>query len=125
MWGDAARPADSGDVIRGGGAFLVERGFVTVAVGRGVTVDLVGPVKAVVEDAGTVRLRSGLLAAEVTEAGHGFRVVTEDADVLDLGTAFLVKKDFGSGTQVRVTAGRVEAALVDEAGRTVKVLDLV
>ncbi|MEM1063844.1 MAG: FecR domain-containing protein, partial [Planctomycetota bacterium] len=118
-------PPVLGEILRDGAGIKIEDGFLTVTLGDGVKLDVVGPTKMTVENDGRVRLRAGLVAGRVGEAGRGFTVATEDADVVDLGTRFLVHKDQSVGTVVRVEEGRVEARLKDRAGSAVRVVDLV
>ncbi|MEM7811369.1 MAG: FecR domain-containing protein [Planctomycetota bacterium] len=122
-WG--GDPSELGAVVRAGGTLSLEDGFVTVRLKNGVTVDVIGDTEAVFESELDVALRSGLLAADVGLNGRGFTVGTEDADVVDLGTRFLVGKNFSSGTHVRVDEGLVEAWLKDEDGSIRSVVELI
>ncbi|MEM1063190.1 MAG: FecR domain-containing protein, partial [Planctomycetota bacterium] len=125
VWADGAGPLGVDDAIDADRVIELTEGFVTVEVGRDVSIDLVGPVRARIDAERIVRLDEGLLAGVVGPAGRGFTVTTEDATVVDLGTRFQVHKDRASGTQVRVTSGRVEATLRRDDGGDAKVLDLV
>ncbi|MEM1062965.1 MAG: hypothetical protein AAGJ97_11625, partial [Planctomycetota bacterium] len=120
----ASEPAAGGDAFGVGAGFAVESGFVSLDLGRDVRLDLVGPAQMRVDGPDRVWLSSGLVAGTVGPDGRGFMVRTEDADVVDLGTEFVVHKNYTVGTRVDVRSGRVEARLKDESGRTVKIVEL-
>ncbi|MEM7809968.1 MAG: hypothetical protein AAF532_00620 [Planctomycetota bacterium] len=120
--GDTKR---NGQAIRKRDSVAVESGFVTIELPGDVVVDLVGPGHVRFDATDRVWLKRGRLAASVGLAGVGFTVGTEDADIVDLGTAFQVHKDFSLGTQLRVTEGSVQTRLKDDAGNVVQFLDLV
>ncbi|MEM1061075.1 MAG: FecR domain-containing protein [Planctomycetota bacterium] len=122
---DAGWQGSAGDVVRVGDVIGLESGFVTLELGDDVVVDFVGATRARVRSAALVELRAGLVAGRVGPRGTGFTVRTEDAEVVDLGTRFLVHKNFESGTQVRVTEGAVSTRLLDRDGATTRVVDLV
>lgn len=58
-----------------------------------------------------LHLDAGKVVAVVPREAIGFRVVTPDAHIIDLGTEFGVKVDEGRDTEVHVFKGKVEASL--------------
>ncbi|MEM1063589.1 MAG: hypothetical protein AAGJ97_14790, partial [Planctomycetota bacterium] len=86
--------------------------------------DLIGPVRATFVDEETVELKTGLLAGRVLTRGQGLKVVTDDAEIVDIGTEFLVREDATLGTQVHVISGRVDATLRGDDGRGVQKVEL-
>ncbi|MCM8537710.1 MAG: FecR domain-containing protein [Lentisphaeraceae bacterium] len=59
-----------------------------------------------VREAGEIFLEKGNINCEVSELGHGFRILTEDSEITDLGTAFQVEA--GETTKVHVLDGEIE-----------------
>ncbi|MEM1062567.1 MAG: FecR domain-containing protein, partial [Planctomycetota bacterium] len=112
------------DVVRVGDVLALTKGFLSIEIGPGATLDVVAPAKVRVLSDRAVWLGRGLIAAAVGPAGHGFEVRTDDAVIVDLGTRFQVHKDESYGTQLRVTEGKVLATLKDDDGRDVKRLEL-
>ncbi|MEM1063019.1 MAG: FecR domain-containing protein [Planctomycetota bacterium] len=113
-----------GQIIRLGDSLNIDDGFITIETTHGVSVDLAGPVKANFTGEDVLNLASGLVSAHVGTTGHGFTVRTEDADVIDRGTEFIVSKDFSEGTQVHVMDGHVDAILKDRDGVQKRVVEL-
>jgi Concanavalin A-like lectin/glucanases superfamily/FecR protein len=73
------------------------------------TVVIEAPAKFQVLDAKTLRVDSGRLTAHVEDGKQGLRVITPDANVLDLGTRFAVDVIAGQRSEVHVFEGKVEA----------------
>ncbi|MEM1062517.1 MAG: FecR domain-containing protein [Planctomycetota bacterium] len=118
------KAAEIGDIVRVGEFVRIDSGFATVRLGTGVTADLIAPVRVRFDRGGDIRLFRGSISAEVGESGHGFAVRTDDTDVVDLGTKFVIHKDAANGTSVSVQKGRVEARLKDNDGQIVRVIEL-
>lgn len=90
-------------------------GFVRLAAGmakidftNGASVTVTGPVDFEIVDAMNTRLHSGSLSANIPDTAHGFEVLTEAAQVVDLGTAFGVSVSDNGVTDIAVFEGKVE-----------------
>jgi hypothetical protein len=94
-----------------GQSFELPRGFVELDFRQAdATVVIEGPAKFRVEDARTLRVESGRIAAHVRDGRQGLHVVTPHASVVDLGTRFGVDVTKGRGSEVHVFEGRVTAS---------------
>ena len=103
----ASKSFESGDGI---GAELValEAGLVRLDFPMGVRLTVEGPVVLEVISESEVRLQEGALTAHVPPEGIGFRVYTDQAEVIDLGTTFGVSISEEGETDVKVYEGEVE-----------------
>lgn len=93
----------------------INAGFVRLSLGmakidftNGASVTVIGPVDFEIVDAMNTRLLFGSLSANIPESAHGFEVLTEAAQVVDLGTAFGVSVSEDGVTDVAVFEGKVE-----------------
>jgi ferric-dicitrate binding protein FerR (iron transport regulator) len=93
----------------------VQQGLIQLLFDDGVEVTLEGPARYELIGPGRTRLYRGLLAATVPPGAEGFRVNTDAADVIDLGTAFAIKSDRQGNTLVAVFDGNVEVKRADAA----------
>ena len=59
-----------------------------------------------VNNEGEIFLEKGNVNCEVSEFGHGFKILTADSEIVDLGTAFQVEA--GDTTKVHVIDGEIE-----------------
>lgn len=98
----AFRPIASGD------GFKQVDGTSELLFRNGVHLKLSGPSELEVLSGTEVRLRSGQLQADVGPSGKGFRVLTETADVIDLGTVFGIQATPSGKTDVIVFQGEVK-----------------
>ena len=96
----------------------LEAGEVTVRLGSGVELTLLGPSELRAYDAMRVRLLSGRLLADVPPEAVGFMVATDELEMWDLGTVFGVAATCGM-SDVFVFQGRVQVN--EAAGGTVDV----
>src|SRR5690606_6534244 len=71
-----------------------------------------------------VQLEHGIVKALVGKGGEGFIIRTPQAEVVDLGTEFLVSHDPIAGTDVNVRQGRTKASLLDKHGVPLNVIEL-
>ncbi|QDT67044.1 FecR family protein [Calycomorphotria hydatis] len=113
-----------GDVLRAGALLILNNGAATLELSNGTVVNLVAPVSALLRHDMHMTLAEGVLAANVPEQAHGFTVQTDDAEIIDLGTEFLVEKISGKGTHLLVREGMVEARLLDEQEQPTRILRL-
>jgi hypothetical protein len=100
--GDRAVPLFPGDHVRRSSGDTVLR-FV-----NGVAVSLEGKADLELISAMKVRLHSGQIQTDVGEAGRGFTVLTDSADVVDLGTVFGVGVTPSQETNVVVFDGVID-----------------
>lgn len=112
-----------GQVLRKGGIVNLDSGVATIHMPH-VVLDIVGPAKVRMKSASQVYLQSGIVKLLVGKGGEGFTVLTEDAEIVDLGTEFLVEHNPKTGTQVNVRRGRTKASLLNRHGLPVNVLEL-
>ncbi|QDT66304.1 FecR family protein [Calycomorphotria hydatis] len=122
QWKDVS--LNPGDLIRQGDILHLEQGMATLELNSGATVDLIAPASVTIRHDMHVTLWDGLLSSRVPERAHGFTVRTVDAEVVDLGTEFVVDRTRDTETNVIVKSGRVETRLLDVAGNIVEAIDL-
>ncbi|QDT65424.1 FecR domain-containing protein [Calycomorphotria hydatis] len=113
-----------GETIRQAQPLVLNQGRARVELFNDVQLDLISPVAVTVSQLERIALLSGAVSVTVSEKGHGFTVKTADADIVDLGTQFLVDRTENEGTRVIVKKGRVQAKLLDDEGIALHVLDL-
>jgi len=89
-----------------------------------VLVDVVGPAKVRLTGERELSLMSGTLMANVQPGGEGFKIQTPDAEVVDLGTEFLVSYEPQRGTDVSVRRGRAQVKLIDRQSHPAMFLEL-
>ena len=85
-------------------------GFVRLQFDSGVEVTLQGPAEYEFISHEQTRLSEGRLTASVPPGGEGFRVVTPNAEITDLGTAFGLELDATGASLVSVFSGEVAVA---------------
>ena len=106
VWaGDGVTP-QSGDSLAPGDFHLIS-GLVQILFYDGARVAIEGPAEFTLINSGGMSISSGRLIAEVAPQAIGFRVVTPQATITDLGTAFCmeVTEDL---TELHVIEGRTE-----------------
>ena len=91
-------------------------GWLRLELPKGVVFDIYGPAKGRFLSAERFELDEGRLNVDVGPAGKGFTVVTEHADIVDLGTQFGVDVGGDSRAQVAVFSGEVEVYSREDAG---------
>ncbi|TLD68885.1 hypothetical protein FEM03_20660 [Phragmitibacter flavus] len=96
------------DLARGqrlqGANGLLELGF-----RNGARVVLEGPFDVELRDETEIYLRQGRISVRCPSSAYGFKVVTEQAEVVDLGTEFCVSLEEEGKMEVHVLEGAVEA----------------
>ncbi|HWL07109.1 MAG TPA: FecR domain-containing protein [Planctomicrobium sp.] len=112
-----------GHVLHTGKTLSIDEGVISVQLPH-VLLDLIGPAQLKLDAKGQVQLQQGTLTARVQPGGEGFKVITPDAEVVDLGTEFLVKYEAGQGTQVSVRRGRAQVSLLNTQRQPTKTLEL-
>lgn len=95
--------------------FVLREGMAEVTFEDGSTVLIEAPATFQATGPNGMRLVEGRLAAHVPPSGQGFKVVTPQMTVIDLGTEFGVEVDRSTGTAVDVFTGRVIAESSSEA----------
>lgn len=112
-----------GHVLRTGKTLAIDEGIISLQL-QNVLLDLIGPAELKLAAMNQVQLQQGTLTARVLPGGEGFTVKTPDAEVIDLGTEFLVRYDSREGTDVSVRRGRAQASLLNPQGEPVRMLEL-
>lgn len=102
----------------------LDTGAVKVRLGSGVVLDLFGPLDGTLESSMRLRLVHGRLNAKVSPSGHGFTVVTDHGEIVDLGTRFGVDVS-GDEASVAVFDGevKVESSGNADMGKSLKVFE--
>jgi len=112
-----------GEILHAGKTLFVDAGVISVQLPN-VLVDLIGPAELKFVAENQVHLKQGTLAAHVLPGGKGFTVLTSDAEVVDLGTEFLVQYKEEQGTNVAVRQGRAQVRLLNAQGQPTRLLEL-
>tara|TARA_R110000850_G_scaffold30703_1_gene84818 strand:+ start:2446 stop:3828 length:1383 start_codon:yes stop_codon:yes gene_type:complete len=86
----------------------IHQGLIRLDFDHGATMTVEGPAEFEVRDEMLVLFECGVATFEVPELAKGFTVLTPDADVVDLGTAFGLSRSDGGETDVCVFEGEVE-----------------
>lgn len=97
----------SGDPLGIGDLRLIS-GTIQIEFLSGVRLLVRGPADLELRGASEVLLREGTASCFVTEMGRGFRIVTGDMEVIDVGTAFSIDVQHGKQSEVHVLEGSVE-----------------
>lgn len=100
------RPAPRERVLAG--RWELDAGVCELQLDNGVELIVEGPADFDLQTVGQIRLDHGRLAVRVPPAAHGFRVLTPQAELIDLGTEFGVVVDSIQATDVVVYQGLVE-----------------
>ncbi len=90
------------------GIFQLDAGVVELEFNRGARVTLRGPSSFELKDTDLLHVSSGNLVARIPEEAIGFTIVTDEAEVVDLGTEFGLRVESGRQTEVHVIEGLVE-----------------
>ncbi|QDT63370.1 FecR domain-containing protein [Calycomorphotria hydatis] len=122
-WADG-ETLEHGDVIRAGDIITMNRGVAVLELVGGVRMQLAAPISIGMPSPSNVRLHNGTLSADVSPEGVGFTVDTSDAQIIDLGTRFLVERTPATATRVFVEKGKVEARMRSDGGGFAKILEL-
>ncbi|PHR95146.1 MAG: hypothetical protein COA78_30795 [Blastopirellula sp.] len=90
------------------GRFRLDAGIVELEFNRGARVTLRGPSVFELKSTDLLHVSSGNLVARIPEEAIGFTIVTDEAEVVDLGTEFGLRVENGRQTEVHVIEGLVE-----------------
>ncbi|HWL07179.1 MAG TPA: FecR domain-containing protein [Planctomicrobium sp.] len=112
-----------GQVVRRGEKFDITQGVVSLQL-PSVTVDVIAPAQLRWDNHQRLHLLHGTVVVKVDPDGRGFTVRTPDAEVVDLGTEFLVQHETQNGSYVSVRRGEARAKLLDWRGVPTKVIEL-
>ena len=105
------------DIPVSAGAYELVRGQIRITTLDGAQMGIVGPAKFSIIDSLQMELSLGKLVVYCPPKAKGFRVATQGADVIDLGTEFGIQVDQNGGTEVHVLAGKVAVRPVQGAER--------
>ncbi|MEM6691592.1 MAG: FecR domain-containing protein [Planctomycetota bacterium] len=101
------------------GSFYLDAGIVELEFNRGARVKLRGPSIFELKSTDLLHVSSGNLVARIPEEAIGFTIVTDEAEVVDLGTEFALRVEDGGQTEVHVIDGLVEVfPLEDSSNRS-------
>jgi hypothetical protein len=103
--GDPARPLWVGQPLEPGLVALLSGG-IELTLRKGVVITLEGPGEIDLQGELQAFLHHGNATVRMPKGMHGFRLATQAADVLDLGTEFSVMAGPDSVTDVQVFDGR-------------------
>ncbi len=90
------------------GAFKLDQGLVRLEFYSGASVTLEGKSELEIISVNEARCRSGQMRIHVPTHARGFKILTPDADVIDLGTEFGLKVSDSGKSEVHVFDGEVE-----------------
>lgn len=116
-------PLELGQVIRQREKFDATEGVISLQL-PSVIVDVIAPAQLRWDNHQCLYLLHGTVVVKVDPAGPGFTVRTPDAEVVDLGTEFLVQHETQNGTYVSVRRGEARAKLLDWRGIPTKAIEL-
>jgi len=94
------------EFVEGDSVYLT-RGRARISMSSGAEVVLRSPCFVTLSAANRVQLEEGILTAQVAEWGHGFTVVTNAMNVVDLGTKFAVAASAHGVSEAHVLDGQV------------------
>ncbi len=129
----AAEAADTTGLLEGAGlsagTLSLLEGVAVLRLNGGAELVLRGPTEVELIDAGSAYLRSGKVRVRAEGEAAGFKLMTTAAELIDLGTEFVVKVDSNGLTELHVIDGEVsyrpqnqpfEATTVVTAGNAVR-----
>ena len=100
-----------------GQRLALTHGYAEITTARGSVVVLEAPCMVeLIDTDNALQLKRGRLVAKVPPSGHGFKVDTPTARIIDYGTEFAVDVDADAGTGVTVFEGSVGLLARDEEG---------
>ncbi|QDT65778.1 FecR domain-containing protein [Calycomorphotria hydatis] len=112
------------DLVEKGRTLNIQRGIVSLILDSGVNLNVIGPAEVTLDSRDLVTLKSGAVSAFVPPQAVGFQVNTNDAEIVDLGTDFLVEATADGFTNVTVKEGSVRGTLVNLFGDKLRELTL-
>ncbi|QDT65505.1 FecR family protein [Calycomorphotria hydatis] len=110
------RPWVPGRLLNQMEQFTLQSGWAALEFESGTQITISAPTTIRLSSSEKTTLLEGNLAATVPPQAIGYRVFTSDAEIVDLGTEFLVERSSESGTQVFVQKGKVRTTLIDQNG---------
>ncbi len=115
-WESRPTPAPSPGTILPPSNLSLRSGRLVLDFLNGVTMTVEGPTDLDLISLNQVFCRWGKLRARVPKGAEGFRVLSPEAAVVDLGTEFAFNVEADGKSRVRVFEGRAEVALLDASG---------
>jgi len=107
QWAEGAPSWQVGMAVPAG-KFALTRGLVRLEFYSGASVTLEGRSELDIVSVKEARCRFGQMRVHVPPHARGFRLITPDADVVDMGTEFGLKVNEGGQSEVHVFDGEVE-----------------
>jgi len=99
-------PIETGQTLRRGWIGFAS-GIVQLDFFSGARLVVRGPAKLELRSSSEVKILSGEAACYVSELGRGFRILTGESEVVDLGTSFGIRVQPGTSPEVHVFEGKV------------------
>ncbi|MEM1295241.1 MAG: FecR domain-containing protein [Verrucomicrobiota bacterium] len=90
------------------GRYEILTGLAELKIGPGVSLAIEGPALFRLVDRHRIEVSRGRIAANVTESGKGFTVVTPLGEIIDLGTRFGVRVDDDGSCEAHVFEGEID-----------------
>lgn len=112
---------EKGDTLRPG-AYQLSEGLTQFVLTNDVEVLVEAPAQFRIESALRVELMQGRLSANVPPKGHGFTVITPNAEIVDFGTEFGVEVGSEKQSEVHVFEGEVEVTTDEWTDEPVRLL---
>lgn len=100
-------PTSSEQMLEPGSRINLERGTIELRFSSNVTSIVSAPAELIVQDYDHLQLTQGAAWFHVPENAIGFRVTTNDIDIVDLGTEFGVQSRPNADDKVQVYSGKV------------------
>ncbi|QDT64677.1 FecR domain-containing protein [Calycomorphotria hydatis] len=113
-WG--GQEYNPGDLVLERMTLTLEQGIASFELVDGAIVSIHGPTTIETTNGQETKLIDGTLHAFVSHDAVGYTVNTIDAEVVDLGTEFIVERREELGTRVVVKQGKVEARAINASG---------
>lgn len=107
QWADGSPHWQAGMAVPAG-KFKLDQGLVRLEFYSGASVTLEGKCELEIISVNEARCRSGQMRVHVPTHARGFKMLTPDADVVDLGTEFGLKVSASGKSEVHVFDGEVE-----------------
>jgi hypothetical protein len=124
LWQDSTHGIGFGSRLHPGQRLDLVAGLVEITFDDGAAVVLEGPATFDVRASGEAHLHDGRLSAIVPDRARGFLVATSRVNIINLGTEFGLKTGPEGTTEIHVFKGLVQAQLLDEAGKQLRMVEL-
>lgn len=114
-----AEKSDSGQTLAVGSRLQLRQGSLELNFGSGVKSVIIAPADITLQDDNTLAMKEGRGWFTVPEKAIGFRVITKQLDIVDLGTEFGILSGADVADEIHVFKGAVTAAAANGDGPTI------